>query len=797
MELAAPFLLPDYVQRGLKNFPDFTDLERRVRSPPAAPNTLLGISICFPAPPRGVGPPNKLTLMSVANAMPESELSPDQWAVVKINAGTEVFEFAVAAVCLWLGLMPPDVRALLRDTPLWLIPITEWGSDDFKAWLDACRATSAVSADDTEGIAYNWIRKLNNLRGRNLEPADWDAEWERWRYNRSWHWWLTRGGMKSRAMHHGVLMEELQKITDGIVGDVVASGHLQTLDEWWSQRSLWCPSGSSSARHRLDEHKKNINELRDNDRPTKKSVAETYTLDDLTGALSAVPRVLARESTKHEPGEKNRALVAADDMSTFIASYASQDVERHMAIGGMVARQTPQDVVEWLRAELLGTTEEHCWLSLDYSDFNKEHDAAALAGLNLCFARSWLRSGVRPEVAMQKAACSVWTGMSHFNVYIKHAGSQLRAVHALLSGHRNTARDNTILHLAYSRVARRNLQELGICVQRPVYEGFCGDDEDVLHRTWQDAVFYYCMHCEANHNLQPQKQQVGRGHEFLQRGAQAGRLPMRPICTTIATIASGNWYKQHGHFFDAAIKSYSDYGWELVQRGGDCGVVQRLVAGMLNWHMRTRGPKGDTIKLEWWEFADPATMPLWRDCVKQTLPLPMLPPTSLPTDRLPAGGVQDLMEARWRWFCHVPDNQKSAWKKHMLHEVHKGFFGSQGERQRLADASELWPRRSTRNVRALCQTTTLRVPIAAEVVQTFSRDVGTRQPPKLAAALQRIGLDETLFNMMGGWPWVLAHGRPQDGAVYEQELAIDTRMLPSWVDDVDPALASWLKSTNN
>lgn len=811
MDAIMPFATPAEARQELKNFPEWEPVcSGKVQYPNLAdwPDALTAewVDSNFLKAPMGVGRPDKLSIMTVDSVC--DGLSDEQKAIGLINRGD--VQFAVASVMLWYALIPEGVRTWLEQHPLHRIPIAQW--KDLGEYFDDGRQ-SAHYGGDFGDLAFLHLRKIKNLVGRSLDEADWAKEVQNIMHNDRWRRAPTNSGRLSRGRWLLMVFDALDELAEQIVVGTVANGHLQTMEEWWAQRSLWCPSGSSSERHKLDEYKERDSNLHSSDRPTKKSVVEAVKYEELLSHLHAMPVALARASTKHEPGFKQRALYASDDWSTHIASYASQDVEKHMDIGGMVAKQTPRDVVDWMRSDLARNRRPgSVWLSLDYSDFNKEQENTVLAYLNVAFAKAWLRRVSAREACLQRATASLWVAYSHFNSWIQFptaaaaatgmdVGSPMRSWHGLWSGHRNTARDNTICHKAYSMVVQRLCFDLMGIDTGSIYMGICGDDEDALMRNWLGLAAYVGMHNEVGHALNPVKQMVGyTTHEFLQRQAIMGQPPSRPLPATIATIASGNWYKDPGHYFDTAVRSLSDNGWEMVCRGADSRLVQRLISKMLDFHMRTTGPSGNTVLLEWWAYRNSGgTHPLWEGTSRGGIAEDECPKIKVPynTRKMPESGIQDLMRTRWRWFQHLQEGQRSAWKDELSRDVHKAYYGRFGERSRMQMALELWPRRSSRPRLSTQPKPKFSLPTAEQLACTIAQEGGERQPPKLDTSLQRIGLDTKVFYMLGGWAGVARHGRPEDMSAYEQEMVIQPELIPEWAHCTDPAILSWLKSRHN
>ncbi|QTT60991.1 RNA-dependent RNA polymerase [Phytophthora condilina RNA virus 2] len=753
----------------------------------------------FSAPPPGVGGPNKLTLMTVDEVV--GGLDQDDLRTMAINHGAH--EFAVAGLIYWRRILPPEVQEWLGAHPIHHIPFKWWNTPAFTTWIDSLRATASAGDDPVGEQVYVFLRKLKNLSGRSLDEADWEGEKAKMLDPRPRHFLPQAGGTKSHGAWLLAVFDAIDEVTDEIVTAMSTNTKLRTMEEWWNERQLWMPAGSSSLRHRLDEVKKACSEIASADRPNKKTVVQTIPYEDLAAHICTMPYMEARASTKHEPGFKQRALYAQDDMSTFVASFASADVEKGMAIGGMVAKQAPKDVVKWMLAGTIGgqLAESEVWCSLDYSDFNKEHANIVMSYLNISFARAWLRQKHSLLICAQRALCSLWIAAAHLNAWVRYPGEPpLRTWHGLWSGHRNTSRDNTILHKAYSMVVERSCYSLLHVPIHYSYMGICGDDEDTLHASWESMAVYLAMHMEIGHALNPKKQQIGyHYHEFLQRQSLPLAPVSRPLATTVATIATGNWYKEAGRFFDSAIASHSDYGWELITRGAQPQPVLRLVTKYLDRYMVAHTAEGDT-PLEWWTYRNAGQYhPLWNGG-RPPEPNPELAMPDLTVDypRLAAveGSVNDLITQRWHWLRHLTPEALSGWKAQQSRDANKAFFGRYGERMRHEIAAATWPARQPRPSWEEMEIPVLPNIPFLDLLLCINPDAGERRAPNLESALTAIGLDRRAFVELGGWEGVIQLGRPEDIRVYQHEIPYDEHLLPPWHHATDPALGSWLKTRN-
>jgi hypothetical protein len=581
------------------------------------------------------------------------------------------------------------VRNWLDEKQVWKIPL-EHLKEKLGNYLDDVRKVAAVdeemSRDDNLKIVGH-LRKMLNLRGRDLMPADMEQEEERTNPTYSVKFFPDAGSRQlSAPLWWNRMREECGKMVRKIFPQIIESANFRSIKTWWKQRRAWMPSGSSSMRHRLKAYKEMDYRIKKSDRPNKKTVVETISFEQFKEVLESDPISIARVSTKPEPGFKRRALYASDDMSVFIASYASADVEKCMNIDGMVAKQTPMDTVEWTVAmqRCNRNAIDPMWVSLDYSDFNKEHSKVALALLNLELCKGWMRYRKQKsrDIILQKAYCSLWTARAHLNAWVAYPGKEIqRDYSGLWSGHRDTARDNTMMHYIYGQMMRRAVLETTGKKVITKYVGICGDDEDMLHESTENAMLYLGAHAVCGYTINPHKQIVDfEVHEFLQRYAAAGRLPMRPLAPMVATFATGSWYKMSYVYYDTLIDSMNDNLTEMRNRGGDLRVLLNIGRKILNSMFTVIDEDGKKINLEWWEFRHGSQgrnnkkHVLW-EATENGKALPQFSKTRIkPFKEAPSKAADEWMEMNEKWCKALEDSEKAAYRNVLLEEAYKPFF---------------------------------------------------------------------------------------------------------------------------
>jgi hypothetical protein len=451
-------------------------------------------------------------------------------------------------------------------------------------------------------------------------------------------------------------------------------------------------------------------------------------------------------------------------------------------------------------------------VSLDYSDFNKEHSKVALALLNVKMAKAWLRrrSQKSRDIILQKAFCSHWVARSHLNSWVVYPGEEkTRDYSGLWSGHRDTARDNTILHKIYSNMMVRAVKMTTNKVVDMEYMGICGDDEDAMHKSVESALLYLGAHAVCGYTVNPHKQLVDfEVHEFLQRYAVANSLPIRPLAPMVATFATGSWYKMSYVYYDTIIDSMNSNMIELRNRGAKLYNLLRIGKKILDGMFTVTTNEGKTRKLEWWDYRGGSGYvqgqkhPLW-GVVEGGKQLPHFEKTNIiPLKTAPSKATDEWIEMNEKWCRALGSAELAAYKRQLLRESYKPFFGMEAQKQRDNEAHLIFQDRRPRKEEIDATMTKVAekwekvvVPLK-EVKREMVKMHGSRRPVTRETILDRMNLDPTLFEMIGGWEGVVKYGGP--GALkFYQHIPRPRKPKYEWESCVDPAIGSWMLTRFN
>ncbi len=792
-------------------------------APPDAYERLTTFSSYTPAPP-GLREIYQVSPVFVAKW--RADRVETLWTLYCSNSGMCAYEHA--ALFLWWSAIPEELYVKMLRTQLHRVRLAEDGGE-LSELLELCRQQAAAWAGDLGEAGFLWLRKYKSLYGRRKAACDLELENARYLPHYSIRKWEDNAGASTRTAYLHHFVQHARRVARRLINRVQAR-RTEDLGTWWSKRINYVAGGSTSNRHLVDNYKTADERLKGADRPNKKAIMELLPEDYLLRVLSSKPRMVARRSTKNEPGLKQRALYAVDDEAVMVSAYASQNIEKAMNFGGMCPLQRPADVVAWWKDGQFAKAGE-VWLSADYTDFNKEHSATELYLLNLAISAAWRSEAPDSLATRQKRWATLWVAFAQKNRYVKDEQQNIhRVFSALFSGSRDTARDNTLLHLIYHNMIVEWLNQNAAGWGEVVKAYMCGDDEDVKMSDPVAAAYYYAAMKHLGWHANDSKQMCGRmHHEFLQKFPHAEKGCVGPVSSMIAALCSGQWYVKPGLQQDNAVTSISEQLWELVVRGADLRLVYLLGIDLLNDYMQVRG-QGCKKKLEWWtyRFGSPAvpdeyvtatwnkgspTAALWGiGKIKDATHLEAPPGVFFYAQSAP--GLPCRGSSAWckRWYKVFVEHGRAEKFPLYVHNIKANSYGSlfhkhiQEKKKRWL--YEEWPERKSitadmyatvdqrvhehKYYNSLFRTQTVRL------LQILRNEGGRAVPETLAQKLARVGADTHMYELLGG---------KNNHALTAQLGLLSMKRNPprNWIEtnphlqgvymQLDPALRSYLTTT--
>lgn len=521
------------------------------------------------------------------------------------HANKELYSYEMAALFLWWLLLPDDLYDHFLAWGWQHVDVKHCG-DVIAELCNQVRMVGVGCSCECGPKIAHFLRKFGSLKGRRLGSADWEEEAKNSSITKTNRAFGYTNGPWNRDHYLRKISDILGGLTDRVVH--IKNQHpMLELDEWWERRQSHTPGGSTSERASWTQ--KEADRLQkdpvatSSDRPNKKAVAESLDKEYPWNILEGAAMMSERCSTKPETGLKLRALHAASDESTVIASYASEGIEKAMSQArvGLMPLQEPTDVADWLDWHY-NREPSQVMVSADYKDFNKEHSLAELMLVHLMMAQSYIKIA-KGDAAVEKAACSTWMAIATHNRIGNNPNDDVdMGLGGLWSGTRDTARDNTFLNRAYMQLCIDWLNKAMHNWGSVDKIATCGDDS-VIRVNDPIAAFIIINTLSQWWNLNPKKQMCSyQSSEFLQQMPNDEHGCLGSVCSMVAAMCSGQWYKAKGPSQDTAVDAISSQCYELGLRADNMLVTRYLAIRALQAYMKVQTPEGGKEKLEWWQY---------------------------------------------------------------------------------------------------------------------------------------------------------------------------------------------------
>jgi len=505
----------------------------------------------------------RVSLVSVINAL--GGLNDMSHTALESNIGCD--EYVMSGILMYLECLC-NAGAVRVAWALASIRLSDLGPDGLGELEVISKHGSRVYGC---GHGSHWITvRSKTLLGRDLRPADKDAEVEQRTTVRDMLCFPNHLGGYS-----GYWRFMREKLTEMLAN---AGGYgmrtEQNIQTWWDARLTWLPGGSASTKSDVGKKLKVQSGARE--APSKAVELGNIGSETAMEWFNETPCIVARLSTKNEPGLKRRALRASDDRSYSIAAYASAGTEKCEYGHGAVIRQTPVDVVETHKA-IMNAPRGRYNLCADYADFNLAHSTYGRSLLSCCFAKVFASRQMN-----RRAYAAAWMSLAHGNHQTEN-GEWIRQ--GLSSGERDTARDNTLLHVGYMEAAALEADQCAGISGRPQLSRVCGDDEALIGGDWYWLHCYYTALQLQGHELQGRKVSLtNEWVEFLQYNfSRKMELPRQPPAPAIVNFVSGSWYKRSAYLKHQVPNEVADAAASLWRRGMPLHVCRKLAISCCNW----------------------------------------------------------------------------------------------------------------------------------------------------------------------------------------------------------------------
>lgn len=418
---------------------------------------------------------------------------------------------------------------------------------DFSTYIRKCGAD--LRGRDLTPQEVGVLAYYDMCYGRSLHTTDWKAE----RVNRSSHTlhilppaapkfdnkcvhqWVGEDVQLNPQLHrrHEEWYSALKReIKDIIAALVPSKGPVsETFSSFYARRQEWMSSGSSAgfkiANPSLTSHS-GADPRNATLRAGKRAWAEATTYAEVRAAMAeAVPREYAKGSEKYENG-KSRAIYGVEPLHYVINTYATKGLEeRLLNVPGLEKGVTGINAValELHRAQLTADPRIHCTM-LDFADFNRHHTPEAQATIFTALAER----GEEVGAARDWVKANRWVARSKYQMWAHYPGlGDAPVLQGMFSGTRSTDLINTILNLAYFRVASKSVADIVGSHPSHLYHVHQGDDVWISNEDKLWARLVYAVMNGQGFIFSPPKQMFGQARgEYLRvlyaRGTARGYL---------------------------------------------------------------------------------------------------------------------------------------------------------------------------------------------------------------------------------------------------------------------------------
>lgn len=386
-------------------------------------------------------------------------------------------------------------------------------------WPDGSNA----SLDEVASCAY-----FELPIGRSQNVSDWEEE-QRKRTKevvnlRPVDWVGDATDESNRAY-----LRELRPILDGIMNELISGADVwPSWAEMVERRQSWVSSGSSGgARLVIDGKPERLN---------KQAYFETVSAVEMNSWPDREPKIEAVASEKFEMG-KGRAIYGTKPVDYAIMSYVIGSSERKLwRVDGVESGLSGLDEVMCIvrRAKEASIPNVECTM-IDYADFNYQHTLGAQSAVFDALRDRMGQIGAHSDVVR----CADWCAKALLNQWCTFPNSKkpVRITQGMFSGCRGTNFLNTVLNVAYMRLAVSNVSRLLQLHAVNLYTVHQGDDVWVSNgsRLWAAGVYLTLQRCGLIFQAGKQMFDQRRG-EFLrvvytEEGARG--YPLRAIGTLI------------------------------------------------------------------------------------------------------------------------------------------------------------------------------------------------------------------------------------------------------------------------
>lgn len=448
----------------------------------------------------------------------------------------------VTIVCLLLhAIGNPEVAPMLstmREYTMCCLNEEDY-SKLFKSLSVAIRRTSRWPSGrraNLAEVACAGYWEIATGRSRNL--SDWTEEKRKRTEQVVWLCPPEHVGPRTEASNRAYLAD-LTPILVDIMRELVADTQMQeSYPEFVRKRQMWVSSGSTGGESFELDGKKH--------RACKHTFFETIPAAEMDTWIETEPIIQATASEKFEMG-KDRAIYGTEVLSYVLMSYCIMLAERRLyTVDGVESGLTGVDEIATILRRKMHVQEAGAECTMvDYVDFNYQHTLAALTLLFEFLAQRYEEINAHPDLIRATRWCA--RALSNQYCRFPNDSRNYRITQGMFSGVRGTNFINTLLNVAYYRMARQHACVRFNLKAEAEFTVHQGDDVWISNRSRLWAIVLFTLLQASGLQFHPAKQLFDKNKgEFLRvlytaaglRGFLARAVPtfvMKPLQGADAT----------------------------------------------------------------------------------------------------------------------------------------------------------------------------------------------------------------------------------------------------------------------
>jgi len=373
--------------------------------------------------------------------------------------------------------------------------------------------------------------------------------------------------------------------------------------DFWNQRFEIIAPGSTHYKDYINDKIKNNNTNIKYDKfmINKRAFFNEITLDELIKEIKIKKSLYVKESTKLEVGKTGRSIMAVDDITYIIATFAMGDYD--YIFNNFDDMSITNDCKAYMNIiKKIELSKQEWFLSYDYNDFNNQHNLYELIYIAKAFKdrlKELHYCNDSKEYFLNK-----YIEIMNNIIFKAQAGFKYKARSGLLSGTRFTTRDNTILNHIYMKLAdkitQKIMEEKNLDYEKNDIRFLMGDDCIESAKTRSQCVIKTLVLNSMGLTGKIKKQIITKNRcEFLRIIIdKENHILQTNLNRAIAGFVSGNWQSKIDINILNRITSIIDEHWLMIRRGAIEERMNIITDCIINDCLRYENSEGKRVNID-------------------------------------------------------------------------------------------------------------------------------------------------------------------------------------------------------